>query len=140
MLAALINALGRPRLLALTATASPRVRREIVRALDMRDPAVIVRDFDRPNIGLGSQLAADAAAAESQVLRNLLEQPAEQNTSLTRPLLQVLTEQRISFAPTAMGLRHIEQTNAGVNDIEAPCPINYPEFAKFAARRRLSPR
>jgi len=45
-------ALGRPTLLALTATASPPVRREIVERLGMEDPAVFVRGFDRPNLHL----------------------------------------------------------------------------------------
>jgi ATP-dependent DNA helicase RecQ len=44
--------LGRPTLLALTATASPPVRREIVERLGMEDPAVFVRGFDRPNLHL----------------------------------------------------------------------------------------
>jgi ATP-dependent DNA helicase RecQ len=48
-----IEALGRPVVLALTATASPRVREEIVGRLGMRDPALVVRGFDRPNIHLG---------------------------------------------------------------------------------------
>jgi ATP-dependent DNA helicase RecQ len=47
-----IEALGRPTVLALTATAAPPVRDEIVDVLDMREPAVIVRGFDRPNIRL----------------------------------------------------------------------------------------
>jgi ATP-dependent DNA helicase RecQ len=63
-----IAALGRPRVLALTATASPRVRREIVDVLKMTEPAVIVGEFDRPNIWLGSQLATDAKAADAEVL------------------------------------------------------------------------
>ncbi|HEY0166471.1 MAG TPA: RecQ family ATP-dependent DNA helicase [Jatrophihabitans sp.] len=69
-----IAALGRPRVLALTATASPRVRGEIVSALKMTEPAVIVGEFDRPNIWLGSQLATDAAAADAQVLQALQDQ------------------------------------------------------------------
>ncbi|HET7508558.1 MAG TPA: RecQ family ATP-dependent DNA helicase [Solirubrobacterales bacterium] len=44
--------LGHPTLLALTATASPPVRREIVERLGMEDPAVFVRGFDRPNLHL----------------------------------------------------------------------------------------
>ena len=44
--------LGHPTLLALTATASPPVRREIVERLRMDDPAVFVRGFDRPNLHL----------------------------------------------------------------------------------------
>jgi ATP-dependent DNA helicase RecQ len=44
------QALGRPIILALTATAAPPVRDEIVERLGMRDPEVLVRGFDRPNI------------------------------------------------------------------------------------------
>ena len=67
-LPSVIAALGRPRVLALTATASPRVRREIADALRMTDPAVIVGEFDRPDIWLGTQLATDARAADAAVL------------------------------------------------------------------------
>ncbi|HEX8050539.1 MAG TPA: ATP-dependent DNA helicase RecQ [Solirubrobacterales bacterium] len=51
-LGAFADQLGRPTLLALTATASPPVRREIVERLGMEDPAVFVRGFDRPNLHL----------------------------------------------------------------------------------------
>ncbi|WP_350003928.1 RecQ family ATP-dependent DNA helicase [Pseudarthrobacter sp. WHRI 8279] len=44
--------LGNPPVAALTATASPPVRDEIVERLRMKDPLVLVRGFDRPNIGL----------------------------------------------------------------------------------------
>jgi ATP-dependent DNA helicase RecQ len=52
LLDSVISSLGRPTVLALTATASPPVRSEIVERLGMRDPAVVVRGFDRPNIHL----------------------------------------------------------------------------------------
>ncbi len=42
--------LGQPRLLALTATATPEVRRDIVEELRLRDPRIIVGGFDRPNL------------------------------------------------------------------------------------------
>ncbi|UCF19352.1 MAG: RecQ family ATP-dependent DNA helicase [Gemmatimonadota bacterium] len=42
--------LGRPQILALTATATPEVRRDIVTELDLDRPRVIVRGFDRPNL------------------------------------------------------------------------------------------
>ncbi len=51
-LGAVIEALGHPRVLALTATAAPRVRDEIVERLRMRRPRIFVRGFDRPNIFL----------------------------------------------------------------------------------------
>ena len=45
-----VEALGHPRVLALTATASAPVRDEIASRFCMREPNVIVRGFDRPNI------------------------------------------------------------------------------------------
>src|SRR5947209_17375435 len=47
-----IEAIGRPTVLALTATAAPPVRDDIVSELGVRDPTLIVRGFDRPNIHL----------------------------------------------------------------------------------------
>jgi ATP-dependent DNA helicase RecQ len=49
-LGAVIEALGHPAVLALTATAAPLVRREIVERLGMRNPKIFVRGFDRPNL------------------------------------------------------------------------------------------
>jgi ATP-dependent DNA helicase RecQ len=48
----IVEALGHPRVLALTATATPKVRDEIVGRLGMRSPKIFVRGFDRPNIHL----------------------------------------------------------------------------------------
>jgi ATP-dependent DNA helicase RecQ len=42
--------LGRPPVLAATATATPEVREDIVRQLKLPDPAVFVTGFDRPNL------------------------------------------------------------------------------------------
>jgi ATP-dependent DNA helicase RecQ len=47
-----ISELGRPTILALTATASPPVQADITRRLGMRSPELVVSDFDRPNISL----------------------------------------------------------------------------------------
>jgi ATP-dependent DNA helicase RecQ len=47
-----IEAIGHPAVLALTATASPAVRDEIVGRLRMRNAKVLVQGFDRPNIYL----------------------------------------------------------------------------------------
>ncbi|HLH02276.1 MAG TPA: ATP-dependent DNA helicase RecQ [Bryobacteraceae bacterium] len=48
----MIEALGHPVTLALTATASETVRAEIIERLGMRKPRVFVTSFDRPNIRL----------------------------------------------------------------------------------------
>jgi ATP-dependent DNA helicase RecQ len=45
-----IRDLGNPPVLALTATATPRVRQDILRSLKMRDPEVVVTSFNRPNL------------------------------------------------------------------------------------------
>ncbi|WP_327102614.1 RecQ family ATP-dependent DNA helicase [Nonomuraea glycinis] len=51
-LGAVAEALGHPVIAALTATAAPPVRAEIVEGLGMRDPLQVVRGFDRANIRL----------------------------------------------------------------------------------------
>jgi ATP-dependent DNA helicase RecQ len=51
-LASAARALGRPPVLALTATAAPPVRADIVEQLGMRDAEIVVRGFDRPEIHL----------------------------------------------------------------------------------------
>jgi ATP-dependent DNA helicase RecQ len=65
--------LGHPTLLALTATASPPVRREIVERLGMRDPAVIVRGFDRPNLHLAVRRFTEAPAKERALVEAVRE-------------------------------------------------------------------
>ncbi len=44
------EAMGGPPVLALTATAPETVRRDVARELDLRDPLVVARGFDRPNL------------------------------------------------------------------------------------------
>ncbi|MEW2443327.1 RecQ family ATP-dependent DNA helicase [Micromonospora marina] len=48
----LIDGLGRPPVVALTATASPPVRDDIVARLRLREPEVVVSGLDRPNLFL----------------------------------------------------------------------------------------
>jgi ATP-dependent DNA helicase RecQ len=54
-----LHRLGRPTVAALTATASPPVREEILEKLRMREPKQVVRGFDRPNLELRVQRFAD---------------------------------------------------------------------------------
>jgi ATP-dependent DNA helicase RecQ len=62
-LGAQAEAVGAPVRLALTATAAPPVRQEIISRLGLRDPEVVIGDFDRPNIELS---ALDARTAEDK--------------------------------------------------------------------------
>lgn len=63
--------LGRPTLLALTATATPWVRAEISERLGMRRPEVIVQGNDRPNLFLEAR-RVDSEAERRRVLERLL--------------------------------------------------------------------
>ena len=67
-LGAFAERLGRPTILALTATASPPVRREIVERLGMRDPAQVIRGFDRPNLHFAVRRFSEAAAKEKALV------------------------------------------------------------------------
>jgi ATP-dependent DNA helicase RecQ len=65
-----IERVGRPRVLALTATASPPVRDEIVRRLRLEEPQLVVSGFDRPNLSLEVQsFREDDQRREAVVLR-----------------------------------------------------------------------
>jgi ATP-dependent DNA helicase RecQ len=67
-LGAAAEALGRPPILALTATAAGPVREEIVSVLRMRDPEIIIKGFDRPNIWLGVDRFHEEEAKERALL------------------------------------------------------------------------
>ncbi|WP_153504284.1 RecQ family ATP-dependent DNA helicase [Cumulibacter manganitolerans] len=60
--------LGRPTTIALTATAAPPTRADIIERLGLRDPLVIVQSFDRPNIALRVQHHHEDAAKQDAVL------------------------------------------------------------------------
>jgi ATP-dependent DNA helicase RecQ len=70
-LGTVIEELGHPTVLALTATASPPVRNEIVERLQMRDPVVIVHGFDRPNIWLGVERYHDEDVKQRELLQRV---------------------------------------------------------------------
>jgi len=67
------EAIGRPPILALTATAAPPVREEIIERLGLRDPEIVVKGFDRPNIWLGVRRFHDADDKERAVLDTVAE-------------------------------------------------------------------
>jgi ATP-dependent DNA helicase RecQ len=67
-LAAAVEAVGSPVVLALTATAAPPVRADIAEVLGMRDPAMIVRGFDRPNIHFAVHRFYDAEHKRRELL------------------------------------------------------------------------
>jgi ATP-dependent DNA helicase RecQ len=79
-----LDRLGHPAVIALTATGSSPVRREIAERLGLRDPLVLTRGFDRPNI----LLEVERHESETEKHAAVLDQVAE----LPRPgLLYVAT-------------------------------------------------
>jgi ATP-dependent DNA helicase RecQ len=61
--------LGVPVRLALTATAAPPVRDEIVRRLKLTDPEIVIGDFDRPHIELSVEHVASPADKQRAIAR-----------------------------------------------------------------------
>jgi ATP-dependent DNA helicase RecQ len=61
--------------LALTATAAPPVRQEIVRRLGLRDPEVVIGDFDRPHITLSARHVRTLPDKHREVVQTAAELP-----------------------------------------------------------------
>jgi ATP-dependent DNA helicase RecQ len=105
--------IGRPPLLALTATAAPPVRDEIIARLGMRDAAVVSRGFDRPNLDLRVEPQQDA--------RSKLERLVALATELSEPgIVYVPTRRRaeeVAEALIAAGIS-AEPYHAGVRAAE----------------------
>jgi ATP-dependent DNA helicase RecQ len=117
------DALGRPPILALTATAAPPVRAEIAERLRMRDPVEIVRGFDRPNIRLEVDRFHDADAKRRELVDAVVEaQPpgivyvATQKE--TEELAAELGERGVRAAPYhgGLGTRRREAVQDGFMD------------------------
>ncbi|MGW7681544.1 RecQ family ATP-dependent DNA helicase [Kribbella sp. NPDC054772] len=70
-LATAIRAMGRPPVLALTATAAPPVRKEIAHRLEMTDPDIVVGGFDRPNLNLAVFTFADDDTKNRRLLSHV---------------------------------------------------------------------
>jgi ATP-dependent DNA helicase RecQ len=74
-----VDRLGHPRVVALTATAAPPVRRDIVGRLGLRDHREVVASFDRPNLHLSVErftTDADKRNAVTAHVRALTTDPA----------------------------------------------------------------
>ena len=69
LLGAQAESLGAPVRLALTATAAPPVRQEIVERLGLRDPVVEIGDFDRPHLKLSAHHVITIPDKEREVVR-----------------------------------------------------------------------
>jgi len=59
-LRAVVDLIGNPPVLAVTATATPEVKADIIKQLRLENPEIIVTGFDRPNLKFGVIRASDA--------------------------------------------------------------------------------
>lgn len=71
MLGSIVKRLGRPPILALTATATDEVRRDIARQLGMHDPVITITGFARPNLRFEVSRTVNQREKD-EALRNLL--------------------------------------------------------------------
>ncbi|NJP93861.1 ATP-dependent DNA helicase RecQ [Nonomuraea sp. FMUSA5-5] len=111
-LGAVAEALGRPPIAALTATAAPPVRAEITERLGLRDPMEIVQGFDRPNISLSVRRMLDDPAPD--IVATVREEtgPGIVYTAVrkqTHRLSDLLTDAGVRAAPYHAGLRRAER-------------------------------
>jgi ATP-dependent DNA helicase RecQ len=134
--------LGRPRTIALTGSATPAARADILRVLRMPDAEVVVTSFDRPNLRFGVQRVADDrerfAVIRARVREasgaSLIYTPTRRLTELvTRALLRTSiraapyhaglsagTRRRVLRAFLADGVRVIVATSAFGMGIDKP--------------------
>jgi ATP-dependent DNA helicase RecQ len=99
-------------LLALTATATPRVREDILAQLELRDPAVFVASFNRPN--LNYRVVPKAKAAE-QVVKFVAGRPDEagivycQSRRAAEAMALALSKDGVAAVPYHAGLEQDER-------------------------------
>jgi ATP-dependent DNA helicase RecQ len=98
------EALGRPPILALTATAAPPVRAEIVERLGLRDPLVVVRGFDRPNISLSVERFTDAGAKRAALIDRVVEVASEPGVGIVYAATRRIAEE-VAEALAERGVR-----------------------------------
>jgi ATP-dependent DNA helicase RecQ len=115
-LGAVVEELGHPIVLALTATASPLVRAEIVERLGLREPLVVVRGFDRPNIWLGVETFFDERAKHEALLERVHDaaKPGIVYVATRRRAEELAAEldgDELSVRPYHAGMRGAERTD-----------------------------
>ena len=109
------RSLGAP-VLALTASATPAVRIDIRDVLDLRDPTVVVRSFDRPNLWWGVRRGGDLADRVVRTWRwvrtrggsTIVYAPTRRSVELVRDRLAALG---LSCAAYHAGLRGEERSS-----------------------------
>lgn len=103
--------LGRPTLLALTATATPWVRRDIAERLRLREPVVIVRGTDRPNLFLEVHRVEDERQ-DRRVLERLLTGGSGNGASAIEHKASLMADEDIGAVMGGSGIVYTATTAA----------------------------
>jgi ATP-dependent DNA helicase RecQ len=116
-LGTVIEALGHPTVLALTATASPPVREEIMQRLGMKNSRVIVRGFDRPNLWLGVERYEAEDEKQNAFVKRIkqLQKPGivySATRKVTEQLAVLLNEEGITAIAYHAGMKSKEREQA----------------------------
>jgi ATP-dependent DNA helicase RecQ len=111
------RALGRPPLLALTATATPPVREEIIERLGLHRPHLIVRGFDRPNLFYEVYPVADEREKQRRLLELVGTAPPPYPTPLACRLAEASAGRGIVYTALTRTARSLSQAlnRAGVH-------------------------
>lgn len=126
-LAQALTRIGKPQVIALTATATPEVRADILKHLALRDPFVSVRGFERPNLSLNITLAKKADAKYER-LRDVI---ARHRTGIvycaTRKRVEAvgaeLREQSVRVVEYHGGLDDKDRENAQNKFLSGKCDV-----------------
>lgn len=119
--------LGNPTLLALTATATPWVRSEIIERLNMRDPDIVVRGTDRPNLFLEVK-RVEQDEDKYHVLHDLFtEMDGEYPPELGEKLLQTMQGSGIIYTATT---KAAEETAAWLKEWGIPADYYHGQRKK----------
>ena len=100
-------------IMALTATATERVRADIIKELTLRDPSAYVASFNRPNL---MYRVIPKTAAYEQLLALIRSRPNDcgiiycSSRKSTESLARNLNEDGVSAKPYHAGLTHVERT------------------------------
>ncbi len=92
------EALGDPPTVALTATATPTVRRDIAQQLALRSPQVIITGFDRTNLSYSVLPARNDAEKDSILVEALRERDGTRDQSTRPPVARSSVSARCSRA------------------------------------------
>jgi ATP-dependent DNA helicase RecQ len=109
-----IERLGHPPVVALTATAAPPVRADIVERLGLRKPKQVIASFDRPELHLAAHEYADTGRRRAEVVERVAELTAPglvycSTRKDTVAYAGALVERGVSAAAYHAGLKRAER-------------------------------